>query len=226
MLATMNNARPRPGAVPRRALTLLETMVVITIIGVLIVLVAPSMREMIGTQRLRGIGAELVTDFQYARSEAVSRNQYLGVVVRNVSGEASTCYTLFTSSVNPLTLASLNPGSCNCSNGPGSACTGTQREVRTVQVPRSTGVEFMTASTQPTWFAYDPVSGSISTVPATSAQVGGHAFCVDVVRPDGGRMRAMVSLAGRASVCTPDGSLRDLQACPTYSFAQRNCVPF
>ena len=49
-------------------------MVVIALVGVLLALAAPSMRGLISAQRVRGINAELVTDLQYARSEAARRS--------------------------------------------------------------------------------------------------------------------------------------------------------
>jgi type IV fimbrial biogenesis protein FimT len=210
---------------PQRALTLLETMAVIAVMGILIALVAPSMREMIGMQRLRSISAELVTDFQYARSEAVSRNQFVGVLVRNTSPTMS-CYTVFASSVNPLSFTSLDPTACDCSAPAGSVCTGTQRELRTVQVPRSLYIELRTSPLQPTWMAFDPVTGAIQLPGSGTATFIATAFCVDVMRDTVGRVRAMVGLAGRSSVCTPDGSVRGLEACQPYDANLRNCLPW
>lgn len=214
---------PRPA--PRRALTLLETMAVIAIIGVLLALVAPSMREMIGMQRLRSISSELVTDFQYARSEAISRNQFVGIVVRNTSPSMS-CYTVFASSVNPLDFASLDPTLCDCTAAPGSACTGTQRELRTVQVSRSLAIDLRMSPLQAFWMAFDPITGAIQLPGSGTSTFIATAFCVDVTRDTVGRVRTMVGLAGRTSVCTPDGSVRGLEACVPYDANLRNCRPW
>ncbi len=56
-----------------RGLTLIETMVVIAVLGILLALAAPSFRDFIATQRLKGAANELVSDMVYARSEALAR---------------------------------------------------------------------------------------------------------------------------------------------------------
>mgnify|MGYP003435327453 CR=1 FL=1 len=61
-----------------RGLTIIELMIVVAVLGVLIALVAPSMRGMISTQRVRGVNAGLVTDLQYARGEAARRRSIQG----------------------------------------------------------------------------------------------------------------------------------------------------
>lgn len=52
-------------------LTLIELMITIAVVGVLLALAAPSFYEFMLVQRLKGVNAELVTDLQLARSEAV-----------------------------------------------------------------------------------------------------------------------------------------------------------
>ncbi len=199
-----------------RALTLIEAMATIAILGILVALVAPSMREMIGMQRLRSVSAELLSDMQYARSEAIARNQAIGIVVREAAGSMS-CYTIFASTTNPLQFTSLDASRCDCTAGAGSACTGTQRELRTVQVPRALELGLRRPPQQPSWMGIDPVTGAVRLWNISSEgllTVIPAAFCVDVVRDTGGRIRAMAGLGGRATLCTPDGSVRGLEACP------------
>lgn len=214
--------RPPPGRVAH-ALTLLEVMIVIAILGVLIALVAPSMREMIGMQRLRGIAAQAMTDMQFARSESLSRNQFLGVTVRNVAAESMSCYTLFTSNVNPLSMAALDPAQCNCTSLPGNACAGTQREVRIVQLPRSEDIQLRLPPAQEDTFAYNPVTGGIGNVIASSSVVPDHDFCFEVTRRPRGRLRVTVNIAGRPSMCSPDLSVPGFDACPEPVELLRNC---
>lgn len=212
----------RPLRRATQALTLLEVMIVIAVIGVLIALVAPSMREMIGMQRLRGIAAQAVTDVQFARSEALSRNQFVGFLVRNNAAESMSCYTLFASSIDPLNASSLDPSKCNCTANPGNACIGTQREVRIVQVPRSQDIQLRLPRFQEKWFAYNPVIGGISIV-SSGAPID-RDFCFEVTRRPRGRLRIDISLAGRPTVCSPDQSVPGFDVCPAPDPGVKNCL--
>lgn len=219
--------RPLPNRPPRRltqALTLLEVMIVVAVIGLLIALVAPSMREMIGMQRLRGIAAQAVTDVQFARSEALSRNQFVGFVVRNNAAESMSCYALFASTVNPLSKAGLDPSKCNCTATPGSACVGTQREVRIAQVPRSQDIEFRLPLNQAATLAFNPVSGGIGTVLQSAMEIGDRDYCFEVTRRPRGRLIVTVNVAGRPSVCSPDQSVPGFDPCPAPDDALKNCL--
>lgn len=53
--------------------TLIEAMVVVAVLGVLLALAAPSFRNFIAAQQLKGAGNELLTDMVYAHSEALAR---------------------------------------------------------------------------------------------------------------------------------------------------------
>ncbi|MBK9136244.1 MAG: hypothetical protein IPM15_18365 [Betaproteobacteria bacterium] len=83
-------------------------MIVIALLAIIAILAAPSFTEMIGMQRLRGINDQLATDFQYLRTEAVSRNQFMGFVARSVSAEPVACYTIFSSRTIRWTLSSID----------------------------------------------------------------------------------------------------------------------
>ena len=78
--------------------TLIELMVVVAIAGVLLLLVAPSFQDMIVMQRLRGVNAQLITDMQFARSEAVSRGRYARVNFGNDGDQ--TCYVIYVAAGN------------------------------------------------------------------------------------------------------------------------------
>ena len=122
----------------RRGFTLIELMVVVALVAIIVTLAAPSFRDLIVMRRLRGASAELVTDVQFARSEAVSRQR--GVVVRfEAAGPQATqtCYSI---------AACSDPNfagcSCNCNLGAGNACSAAANatEIRTVTIPAGTGI--------------------------------------------------------------------------------------
>jgi type IV fimbrial biogenesis protein FimT len=207
----------------QRAFTLIEMMIVIAIMAIIIVLVAPNMTEMIGMQRLRSINDQLATDFQYMRSESVSRNQYMGIVTRNVSTEPVSCYVIFSNAASPLDVTAIDRNQCNCANAIGSACTGTHRELRTVQIPRELSIELRFPTDQPNFMAINPVNGSLRFNEPSTLVAPPLEFCIEVRRSPRGRLRTSVGASGRTSVCSPDGSVPGVQTCPAYNAGLNNC---
>lgn len=206
----------------QRAFTLIEMMVVIALIGVILMLAAPSFNDMIGMQRLRAINDQLVTDMQFMRGEAVSRNQYMGFIARNQVAEPMSCYTIFSSST-PLVSTSIDPSQCNCTNAIGAACTSPQRELRTVQIPRNFNIDLRFPPNQGGHVRVSPVNGSIEIIPPNTAVFDDLEFCVEVRRSPRGRLRTSVSMGGRTSQCSPDGSVPGVPTCPAYDATLRNC---
>ncbi|MBL8330162.1 MAG: GspH/FimT family pseudopilin [Rubrivivax sp.] len=187
------SARP----VQRRAscgFTLIEMLVAIALVVVLVALGAPSIRELLAVQRLQNVHAALVTDLQLARSEAVRMRQAL---IFEVDGDANaSCYMVRTS-------ISAGAGSCSCLRTPGSACTGAFREVRTVQVARTTGISLTAASSAAAMATFEPDDGS--------SRPGD--LRVDLVSDVRGALRVNVNAAGRVSSCSPDGSMKQVPRC-------------
>lgn len=176
-----------------RGLTLIEMMVVVALAVVLLALVGPSFRDLLARQRVRSINAELVTDLQFARSEAVRRNY---PVHFRFGGNADlTCYVMFTPGVT---------GDCNCTRGVGAACNGSHVEIKTVQVPRNLQAALAASSALTTIVTFDQRTGQ--------SQPGD--FRVDVAGANGGSLRTTVSASGRPTVCSPDGSVPQVGRCP------------
>ena len=175
-----------------RGLTLIELMVVVALTGVLIVLVAPSMRGLISAQRVQSINAEIVTDLQFARSEAARRNRDVFVTFR----AGDNCYVIHTETG--------GPGNCRCNRTPGvNVCTGAREEIKTVQLPPGNGVSVAASSATGPRIVFDPQSG-------ISAP---ELFEVNVIGAERGQLRTLVNAAGRPSVCTPDGSITQAAPC-------------
>jgi prepilin-type N-terminal cleavage/methylation domain-containing protein len=219
----MKSLRTRWRTPLQRAFTLIEMMVVIALVGIILMLAAPSFNEMIGMQRLRAINDQLVTDMQFLRGEAVSRNQYMGFIARNEAAEAMSCYTIFSSIANPLLSTAIDPTACNCTNAVGSACTGSQRELRTAQIPRSFNIDLRFPPNQGGHMVGSPINGGIEIRPPNTALFSDLEFCVEVRRSPRGRLRTSVSMGGRTSQCSPDGSVPGVAACPAYDASLKNC---
>jgi prepilin-type N-terminal cleavage/methylation domain-containing protein len=200
----------RPILVRPRAngFTLIELMVVVVVASVILMLAAPSFRNMIEMQRLRAAKSQLVTDMQFARSEATARNQFLRVAFRHTDG-VMTCYSLYTAPSN------AEVASCNCLLGPGSACPVGSTEVRTVQHPDNLGVKVQPPTEPPNAFAFDPVTGGIYSVPFDTFSSPMEKFEIDVFLNTPRTFRTIIGRSGRPQVCKPSTSTIDEVACPS-----------
>lgn len=73
--------------------TLLETMIVVAIIGILAAIAVPSFQDMIERNRLKQAVESLKSDLQFARTEAVK--QSMDIIVSRTTGNAGAwCYGL------------------------------------------------------------------------------------------------------------------------------------
>jgi prepilin-type N-terminal cleavage/methylation domain-containing protein len=152
--------------VARSGFTLIELMVVVALVAIVIALAAPSLGNMIVMQRLRGISTQLTTDLQFARSEAVSRQDVVGVSF-NPTASGQSCYVVHTCG-QPTTASLLNGDcTCNCALSAGSRCTAPRIEIRTVAVASGSGVlvqpvPVSPATSTPGTVTFDPVTGGIT----------------------------------------------------------------
>lgn len=202
--------------------TLIELLVVVAVIGVLLVLAGPSFRDFIEMRRLRAIHAQVVTDVQFARSEAVSRQQPVVVRISPRSADpAGTCYVIYTCN---------DPGfncDCECGRGAGSACTASANwaEIRTVDVASSTGIsvtpqlDLMPPTTiTDMQIRFDPKSGGAGhdvAIPGTPQTDRSSAGDVNTTSSRLTRtLRTKINLSGRPSECSPSTArVADTPAC-------------
>jgi prepilin-type N-terminal cleavage/methylation domain-containing protein len=188
----------------QRAFTLIELMVVVAVLAIIATLAAPSFRELILMQRLRGSNAQLVTDMQFARAEAASRGTLLRVSFR--ADASVNCYTLFTSP--------SNVSRCDCLLGAGTACPANLTEVRTVTLPLDRSIRLAPPAAQPNKaFAFDPTTGGIYTIPTDDVSVPLDAFVIQTYIDDARKLNTVINRAGRPQVCAPPGSKMTETAC-------------
>lgn len=195
MLGTITNMSPIAGTSPRRGLTLIEILVTVAILAIVLGLGIPSMREWMMKQRVSSIAAELVTDLQLARSEAIRTN--LQTSVKFNSNATQTCYTIYT--------GNSFGASCDCTKPIGTACGAsvTLTEIKTVSVPRNTGVTISANQTEKL------LAGGVFSTDVTPLLVS---------VSDGGTRTLSVQASAfiqRPSVCVPSGStMTGVHACP------------
>lgn len=192
----------------RRGFTLVELMIAIAVVGVLLVLAAPSFYDFIRVQRLKSINAQLVTDLHFARSEAVSRNRDVQLQFRTpADGAGMSCYTIYVDTSPDPTLK------CDCTQPAGLRCTqATTQEIRTVQIPLDRGVRLSLPASQARGFAFMNTTGAL--------RIGGVVvaarlsdYVVESSLDSSRRLRNAVGRSGRPTTCSPAGSVSGVAAC-------------
>lgn len=180
--------------------TLVEMLMAAAVAVVLLTVATPAIYDYILMQRLKSVNAQLVTDLNFARSEAVTRNSFLRIVFD--ADSSLTCYTLFT---NPAGAPPTQR--CDCKNGPGAACTGlTSQEVRTVVVPRSSGVLVQAPGNVTTGIGspavgFSNVTGGLLGIPTDRGALPIDHFTMESSISSTRLLRTVLSGAGRATVC-------------------------
>jgi type IV fimbrial biogenesis protein FimT len=175
---------------PECGLTLVELLVVLVVLGVLIALVAPSMRGMIARQRVQGVNTELVTDLQLARSEMAKRSGTSTKVAVSFGATADfTCYSVHTVATG---------GTCDCARLPAAVCTAPAQEIKSMQFARAGGVSVAASS---------PSGSTVEFAPPQGLATPGD-LLIDVRDATSGHLRTSINAMGRPSVCSPDGSIK------------------
>lgn len=178
--------RPPP-AHRQLGLTLIEACVVLAITAVVAVSVVPGMQTLIQIRRLDGAATELATDIQFARTEAVARNEPLRLSVQ--TSASGTCYLIHTGAA----------ADCSCQLPGPAECTGHARAIKTVVfgVARRIRLESNAASV-----LFDPLHGT-STPTATLRLSDLQSRAVHHV----------VNVMGRVRSCSPTPPMPGYRAC-------------
>ena len=166
---------------PARGVTLIETLCVASIVATAVGLAAPSFSTWRNQQALTGAAAELETDIQHARSQAVATNTVVRLSVR--VGDGGSCYVLH----------SGPQGSCSCNPNEGATCSGPGTVFRQTTFPAKGAVQLTSRSVS---IAFDPQHGTVT--PATTFKL----------QATGGRtLHQVVNIMGRVRTCSPDHAL-------------------
>jgi len=202
-------------------LTLFELLIGMAVMALLMVLAAPSFTSMIEMQRLRGTSDQLLTDVQFMRAEAVSRQEVAGISF--ATNSSMTCYVVHT-------CGTIDPADCYCDcrpTDPALRCTGQKREIKLVQVPRSSNIEVKSVPVSGAALTSDhvtisPATGAMSIyypVPLTPIPTPTVTeFWVEVsLSPTAsatGSLQTRINPMARPNVCSPGGVVKGPVACP------------
>ncbi len=181
------NATHRPARTPARGLTLVELLASLAVTAVALGAVLPDFGGLVQRQRLEGAAAQLETELQFARSEAILRGQSVRFSFR--ADAAGSCYVIHTG----------GPQACRCDPAGGATqCVGEAQALRTViQEPRD--ALRITSNSQS--FVFDGTKGTVT--PTATMTLGNE---------HGDSLRLIISLMGRVRDCSPSG-LRGHKAC-------------
>ena len=168
--------------------SMVEPMCAISIVGVLLSSVLPSMRDLRTRQALPAVAAEVETDVHLARTLALSSNTGVRLSVQAVPGSSGSCTVVYTGAAN----------ACSCGGGGQSVCTGNTRLWRLTEQPLADGASLVNVVRT---LLFDPSKGTV-TLTATLA----------ITDRDDRSVRKIVNIMGRVRSCTPDG-VRGFAAC-------------
>jgi type IV fimbrial biogenesis protein FimT len=173
----------------QRGLSLIEAMMVLTVVSIAIGSALPSLATLRQRADLAGVAAQVETDVQFAKSQAVSSNRTVQLTLRE-SAEG-TCYMVHTGPA----------ANCTCSGGANvpASCTGDAELLRAVSFVPQGPVQVRSASKSLT---FDPFKGTVT--PTATLRVEGK---------DGRAVHQVVNLLGRVRSCSPNGRVVDERSC-------------
>ncbi|MFM2120832.1 MAG: hypothetical protein RL722_2300 [Pseudomonadota bacterium] len=170
-------------------LTLVELMVVLSLVALSLTVALPSFDGFVARRRLEGLSAQFMADLQWARSLAVARGTSLRLRVQNPLAGGS-CYLVHTGPA----LA------CSCGTDGSTSCSQPGAEVlRVVGVPAGDRVSLRANVSQQ---LIDPRQGTVS--PTGS---------IDIQGSDGSSLRHVINILGRIRLCAPGPKVGDVPAC-------------
>lgn len=168
----------RHAARRQAGVTLTESAVVLGIAAILLGAAVPGLGELRLRRQLEGVAAQLETDIQLARSEAVARNQ--SVRIGFAADETGSCYLLHTGAA----------GDCRCDGQGATACRAGAEALRSVPLVAGAPVQLSANSAS---ILFDADKGTVT--PTASLRV----------RSRIGEIRQIVNVMGRVRSCSPDG---------------------
>jgi type IV fimbrial biogenesis protein FimT len=167
--------------------TLIETMVVASVLAIVTGLAAPSFNGTLQRRHLEGAAAQLETDIHYARLLAVARNAPLRISFE--SGAAGSCYVIHTGSANQ----------CSCAAGGTAICQGDARAERSVRFAGGGPVSLKLNSRS---VLFDPTKGTSSPTATVQLQAG-----------NGAAIHQVLNIMGRVRSCSPAPALSGYRRC-------------
>jgi type IV fimbrial biogenesis protein FimT len=172
-----------------RGVSLIEAMCVLVVLSLTIGSAVPTLASLRQKAELSGTAAQLETDVQVARGQAVALNRTVTLTLREADG--ATCYIVHTGPA----------GHCSCGGGAtgGAACSAGSELLRSVSFAANGPVQVRSASKSIT---FDAVRGTVT--PTATLRVEAR---------DGRAIHQVVNLLGRVRSCSPLGRVGGERVC-------------
>lgn len=167
-------------------LTLIELLTVIAIVAILSAIAAPSFSGLIAKKRVEGALTELITDLQFARSEAVQRNTNVRITF------GTGCYVIHT----------IGSTATSCTQSGGASLGTGAVGIKTVKLDAGSTVSF-SPNDSLTYLMFDSVR-AMATWDGTDTSKG--SVNINSSAADW-QLRASVTSVGRTQTCSPNGSV-------------------
>lgn len=171
----------------QRGVTLVETMVVTSMLAVVTGLAAPGFDGVMQRRHLEGAATQLETDIHYARMLAVARNAPLRMSFE--SNAEGSCYVIHTGSASQ----------CSCTASGAAVCQGEAQAERSVRFDAG-GVVRLKSNSRSVLF--DPTRGT-STPTAT----------VQLTARNGTAIHQVMNVMGRVRSCSPAPAIAGYRRC-------------
>lgn len=171
----------------QRGVTMVETMVVTSVVAVLTGIAAPSFDASIQRRHLEGAAAQLETDIHHTRMLAVARNAALRISFESAAG--GSCYVIHTGAANQ----------CGCDAGGAAVCQGAAVAERAVFFAAADTLQLQSNSRS---VLFDPQRGTSS--PTATMRLTSR---------NGTAIHQVVNIMGRVRSCSPAPALSGYRAC-------------
>lgn len=178
---------PSPRLPLQRGITLIEALSGLAVASVTLGLAAPGLEAMRQRMELHGAAAQVETDIQFARSEAVARSRTVRMTLHESIG--GSCYIVHTGPA----------AACSCTGAAGASCGASGEVLRSSFLPADGRVRIRSAVRSMT---FDPVKGTVT--PTATLRVESR---------DGRALHQVVNLLGRIRTCSPGGTMAGERSC-------------
>lgn len=171
----------------QRGVTLIEACTVVAIAGAVIGTAVPGLQGLLESRRLGGAAAQLATDIQFVRTEAVVRNRAVRLSFH--ANADSSCYVVHTGAA----------AQCSCESRGPAVCSGGAQEIKTVHWAAA---ERISLHANVGSVLFDPLHG-------TSTPTG----TLRVIGAQGREVHHVINIMGRVRSCSPLGAMPGYRAC-------------